>query len=143
MSSSAIPSNARHNSKQILHNVSVHKLNAKLPKHGTQFCQIGEIGPSPALAVPCYIWSPRPFIYPQSIFADDLLIWTSRSNLNMAAERLSILTNCNFWKLKMSVSKRTYTLHSLQQTCKNEPLIDVQIMREENSAYAGMKDRKL
>ena len=89
----------------------------------------------------------------KAMFADDLVIWTSGSDLHLAAERLrrallTISVYCNFWKLKINTSKTTYTIFTLSNKLKKTKLkftLDgAQINREENPTYLGVQlDRKL
>ena len=89
----------------------------------------------------------------KAMFADDLVIWTSGTDLQLAADRLNralltISAYCNFWKLKINVSKTTYTVFTLSnKLAKTELKITLdgaQIMKEKNPTYLGVKlDRKL
>lgn len=57
------------------------------------------------------------------LFADDLVIWTSSSDLHLIVGKLHrvllVISSSNFWKLGINASKITYSLHSSKMVLKS------------------------
>ena len=88
-----------------------------------------------------------------AMFADDLVIWTTGSDIAKMQRRLNqalsnLTTYCELWKLKINCGKTVYTLFTLSNVLSKTELSlkiqDVCIKKEENPCYLGIRlDPKL